>query len=204
MLLKWFAWHINSEFVPFNHLVKSALLEPIEPMILQSSHCEKSEQEAATVFEIRQRTREVNPFIPTLRMVTHWLMVHSDSSSTQATIVSSSLSEEVSNMAMLMPLSNTLIVVMIFRAWVSPWVWWSLGTTRRDPGSVMLTGVNIVQLDYLFHIKGLSVWSLIATQRLKEIFGKRPDMQIWIFGDFYLPLVSDGKHRYDMIWTLLL
>ena len=55
-------------------------------------------------------------------MVTHWLMVHSDSSSTQATIVSSSLSEEVSNMAMLMPLSNTLIVVMIFRAWVSPWV----------------------------------------------------------------------------------
>ena len=65
-------------------------------MILQSSHCVKSEQEAATVFEIRQRTREVNPFIPTLRMVTHWLMVHSDSSSTQATIVSSSLSEEVS------------------------------------------------------------------------------------------------------------
>ena len=132
MLLKWFAWHINSEFVPFNHLVKSALLEPIEPMILQSSHCEKSEQEAATVFEIRQKTREVNPFIPTLRMVTHWLMVHSDSSSTQATIVSSSLSEEVSNMAMLMPLFNTLIVVMIFRAWVSPWCddrWvWQEGT----------------------------------------------------------------------------
>ena len=40
--------------------------------------------------------------------------------------------------------------------------------TRRDPGSVMLTGVNIVQLDYLSHIKGLSVLSLIATQRLRE------------------------------------
>ena len=88
MLLKWFAWHINSEFVPFNHLVKSALLEPIEPMILQSSHCVKSEQEAATVFEIRQKTREVNPFIPTLRMVTHWLMVHSDPSSRGAEYVS--------------------------------------------------------------------------------------------------------------------
>ena len=96
---------------------------------------------------------------------------------------------------MLMPLSNTLIVVMIDRAWVSPWVWWSLGMTRRDPGSVMLTGVNIVQLDYLFHIKGLSVWSLIATQRLKEIFGKRPDMQIWIFGDFYLPLYKTIQYH---------
>ena len=49
-------------------------------------------------------------------------------------------------------------------------------------------GLCYVQLNYLFHIKGLSVWSLIATQRLKEIFGKRPDMQKWIFGDFYLPL----------------
>ena len=34
--------------------------------------------------------------------------------------------------------------------------------TRRDPGSVMLTGVNIVQLDYLSHIKGLSVLSLFS------------------------------------------
>ena len=56
-------------------------------------------------------------------------------------------SKLLSNMAMLMPLFNTLIVVMIFKTWVSPWVWWSLGMTRRDPGSVMLTGVNIVQLD---------------------------------------------------------
>ena len=32
----------------------------------------------------------------------------------------------------------------------------------------MLTGVNIVQLDYLSHIKGLSVLSLIATLRLRE------------------------------------
>ena len=32
----------------------------------------------------------------------------------------------------------------------------------------MLTGVKIVQLDYLSHIKGLSVLSLIATQRLRE------------------------------------
>ena len=104
-------------------------------------------------------------------------------------------SKLLSNMAMLMPLFNTLIVVMIFKTWVSPWVWWSLGMTRGDPGSVMLTGVNIVQLDYLFHIKGLSVWSLIATQRLKEIFGKRPDMQIWIFGDFYLPLYKTIQYH---------
>ena len=41
-------------------------------------------------------------------------------------------SKLLSNMAMLMPLSNTLIVVMIFRAWVSPWCddrWvWQEGT----------------------------------------------------------------------------
>ena len=35
-------------------------------------------------------------------------------------------SKLLSNMAMLMPLSSTLIVVMIFKTWVSPWVWWSL------------------------------------------------------------------------------
>ena len=109
-------------------------------------------------------------------------------------------SKLLSNMAMLMPLSNTLIVVMIDRAWVSPWVWWSLGMTRRDPGSVMLTGVNIVQLDYLSHIKGLSVWSLIATQRLREnkwelLFSVGSE-DIFAYG------VLDD--RYDMIWTLLL
>ena len=42
----------------------------------------------------------------------------------------------------------------------------------------MLTGVNIVQLNYLSHIKGLSVLSLIATQRLREQVGTA--IQRWL------------------------
>ena len=72
--------------------------------------------------------------------------------------------------------------------------------TRRDPGSVMLTGVDIVQLDYLSHIKGLSVLSLIATQRLRE---NKWELLFSVGSEFILAYgVLDD--RYDMIWTLLL
>ena len=63
---------VNLSLCQSNLLKKSNLLEPIEPIILQSSLCvTKSEQEAATVFEIRQR--KLNAFIQTLTIATHWL-----------------------------------------------------------------------------------------------------------------------------------
>ena len=59
-------------------------------------------------------------------------------------------SKLLSNMAMLMPLSNTLIVVMIFRAWVSPWCddrWvWQEGTRALLCWQVLILFNSIICL----------------------------------------------------------
>ena len=83
---------VNLSLCQSNLLRKSNLVEPIEPIILQSSLCvDKSEQEAASLCYQAEKAEYIYS-----DLVNCHSLAHSDSSSSQATIVSSSLSKELS------------------------------------------------------------------------------------------------------------
>ena len=83
---------VNLSLCQSNLLRKSNLVEPIEPIILQSSLCvDKSEQEAASLCYQAEKAEYIYS-----DLVNCHSLAHSDSSSSQATIVSPSLSKELS------------------------------------------------------------------------------------------------------------
>ena len=108
-------------------------------------------------------------------------------------------SKLLSNMAMLMPLSNTLIVVMIFRAWVSPWCddrWvWQEGTRALLCWQVLILFNSIIcfiSKDSVFDL-------LLPLSDWKRFLGKDQICKYEFLGTFIYPwylMVNTGTTWY--------